>query len=144
APSAPSHSPPSLHSLTPSLHYCIPARLLLLGLLLGMSAARGQFVAFNDHAPGTIGVTTHSNATTWNIFGNSPGSSGTLKEIATGSALPVTLTIARNGTVNAAPSGANPSPGTPLYNVFNGFVDFQGAGDADAVAQVTGSSTVTY
>jgi hypothetical protein len=101
-------------------------------------------VAFNDHAPGTIGVTTSSNATTWNIMGNAPGSVGALRDIVTGTNLPVTVTITRSGTVVASPTAANPSPGTPLYNVFNGYVDFLGAGDADAAVQVTGTSTVTY
>ncbi|HEY5911434.1 MAG TPA: immunoglobulin domain-containing protein, partial [Verrucomicrobiae bacterium] len=101
-------------------------------------------MAFNDHAPGTIGLTTHPNATTWNIFGNAPGASGFLKDITSGLDLPVQVAITRSGTVNPAPNGNNPNPGTPLYNVFNGYVDFQGAGNPDAVAQVTGSSTVTY
>ena len=39
--------------------------------LLFSARTHAQFIAFNDHAPGAIGVTTHSNATTWNIFGNS-------------------------------------------------------------------------
>ena len=118
---------------------CLPLASLFLS-----EAANGQFVAFNDHAPGTIGVTTHSNATTWNIFGNSPGASGPLKDIVSGATLPVTVTITRSGTVNASPTAGNPNAGTPLYNTFNGYVDFQGAGDTDAAAQVTGSSTVIY
>src|ERR1017187_8792453 len=113
----------------------------ILLFLLAAGVAHAQFVAFNDHAPG---AGTAANTTTWNIFGNSPGSSGALKDIISGAVLPVTVTITRNGTVNASPTGANPNSGTPLYNTFNGYVDFQGSGDADAVAQVTGSSTVTY
>jgi hypothetical protein len=121
----------------------VPLWFMLFWLFAG-EAAKGQFVAFNDHAPGTIGVTTHSNATTWNIFGNSPGASGALKDVVSGATLPVTVTITRSGIVNASTSAGNPSPGTPLYNTFNGYVDFLGAGDADAAAQVTGSSTVVY
>jgi hypothetical protein len=120
---------------------CFFSSFLLL-LLAWNSAA--QFVAYNDHAPGMIGVTTHSNATTWNIFGNPPGAGGSLKDITTGADLPVLVTITPSGAVNPAPNAANPNPGTPLYSVFNGYVDFQGAGNSDAVAQVTGSSTVTY
>ena len=112
--------------------------------LLADGVAQGQFVAFNDHAPGVIGITTASNATTWNILGNAPGSSGALKDINSGAALPVTVAITRSGTVNGSSSAANPNPGTPLYNTFNGYVNFRGAGDADAAVQVTGSSTVTY
>ncbi len=122
----------------------IPHRVLLAGACLFALSASAQFVAFNDHAPGVIGVTTHSNATTWNIFGNSPGAGGPLKNIVSGAPLPVTLTITRTGTVNPSPTAGNPNPGTPLYNTFNGYVDFQGAGDSDAAAQVTGSSTVVY
>ena len=116
-------------------------------LAVSLAIPRGshaQFVAFNDHAPGTVGVTTHSNATTWNIFGNSPGAGGALRDINSGATLPVTVLIANSGTVNASSAATNPNAGTPLYNTFNGFVDFQGAGDADAAAQVVGSATVIY
>ena len=112
--------------------------------LLFSSLAHAQFVAFNDHAPGTIGVTTHSNATTWNIFGNAPGASGALKDINSGTNLPVTVTITRTGTINTSSTAGNPGAGTPLYNTFNGYVDFQGAGNSDAAGQVVGVATVTY
>ncbi|HWV99717.1 MAG TPA: lamin tail domain-containing protein [Candidatus Acidoferrum sp.] len=112
--------------------------------LLAPAIARSQFVAFNDHAPGTIGVTTSSNATTYNIFGRAPGASGPLKDISSAVSLPVTLTITTNGNVVASPSAANPSPGTPLFNIFNGYVDFQGAGNPDAAAQLYPNATVTY
>ena len=112
--------------------------------LLAPALTQGQFVAFNDHAPGTIGVTTSSNATTWNIMGNPPGATGALRDIGTGSNLSVTVTITRSGTVNGSASAANPSPGTPLYTTFNGYVDFQGGTNSDAAVQVTGSSTVIY
>lgn len=122
-----------------------PARLaVFLMPLFACAFARAQFVAFNDHAPGTIGVTTHSNATTWNIFGNPPGASGPLKDINSGLDLPVTVTITRLGMVNPSTSANNPNEGTPLYSTFNGYVDFQGAGNTDAAAQVTGTATVTY
>ena len=127
--------------LLPSL-WLQPACLVWALLLSG--PAQAQFIAFNDHAPGTIGVTTSSNATTWNIFGNSPGASGALKDIIAGTNLPVVVTITRTGTVAASSPGANPAAGTPLYNVFNGYVDFSGGTNTDAVAHVTGSATVTY
>jgi len=111
--------------------------------LLFPGLAGAQFVAFNDHAPGTIGLTTASNATTWNILGNSPGASGALKDITAGTNLPVTVTITYTGAVAKAANGANPNPGTPLYNTFNGYVDFATT-NADAVVHVTGSATVTY
>ncbi len=112
--------------------------------LLGGEIAQAQFVAFNDHAPGTIGSTTSSNATTYNIFGRAPGTSGLLEDVASGSSLGVTLTITTNGWVVASSAAGNPSPGTPLYNVFNGYVDFQGAGNPDAAAQLYPNATVTY
>ncbi len=117
---------------------------LLLASLWWCGPVRGQFVAFNDHGPGVIGDTTHTNATTWNIFDNPPGATGHLKDIRSGLDLPVTVTITRSGTVNPAPTANNPNAGTPLYSTFHGYVDFQGAGNSDAVAQVTGSATVTY
>lgn len=106
--------------------------------------AEAQFVSYNDHAPGTIGVTTSSNATTWNILGNAPGSAGVLKDIRSATPLPVTVTITRAGTVTAGSAAANPASGTPLYSLFNGYVDFRGAGNSDAAVHVTGNATVTY
>ncbi|HWH70954.1 MAG TPA: hypothetical protein VNT26_16315, partial [Candidatus Sulfotelmatobacter sp.] len=106
--------------------------------------ARGQFVAFNDHAPGTIGVTTHSNATTWNILRSSPGATGPLEDIDTGAALPVTVTITTNGFLTAGSTGANPGTNTPLYNTFNGYVDFRAAGRSDAVVHIFSNAVVTY
>ena len=50
----------------------------------------GQFVAFNDQSRGP---STAANATTWDVFGNPPGSSGPLKDINTGAVLPVWVTI---------------------------------------------------
>jgi hypothetical protein len=49
-----------------------------ISLLFLTNIGKAQFVAFNDHAPATG---TAANATTWNIMGNSPGSSGALKDI---------------------------------------------------------------
>jgi hypothetical protein len=118
--------------------------LCLLPFLLTGPAARSQFVAFNDHAPGTIGVSTHPHATTWNILGNAPGTTGPLKDIQSGLELPILLTITRSGTVNGAPNAGAPNPDTPLSTVFAGYVDFLGTGNADAVVQITGSSTITY
>jgi hypothetical protein len=67
-----------------------------LGVTVVISAtfpAQGQFIALNDHY---AGPSTHSNATTWNVFGKqqgAPGNSGPLKDIVTGQKLPITLTI---------------------------------------------------
>ncbi|HZR18234.1 MAG TPA: lamin tail domain-containing protein, partial [Verrucomicrobiae bacterium] len=111
----------------------------LLALLFSTFAAPGQFVAFNCQAPG---ASTSPNATTWNIFGNPPG--GSLKDIHSGAVLPVSVAIATNGAVLAASAGDGPLPGTPLYNAFNGFVDFTGVSGLDALAELSGAATVTY
>src|SRR5437899_1870116 len=100
------------------------AKLGLLFWLLITVRCAAQFVAFNDHAPG---AGTAPNTTTWNVLGDAPGSSGPLRDINNGASLPVTLTITRTGTgVTGAGTQGDPAPGTPLYNAFNGFVDFQG------------------
>src|SRR3954466_140850 len=84
-----------------------------------------QFVAFNDHAPG---AGTSPNATTYDVFGAGVGSSGPLKDITTGAILPVTLTIAITPSgVTPAGTQGNAEVGTPLYDAFNTYVDFQGA-----------------
>lgn len=117
------------------------AWLMLFGCFLGLGAAQGQFIAFNDHAST---ANTAANATRYDLFGIGYPSSGLLKDINGGTNLPVTVTLTRNGTVYSSPSAGNPNPGTPLYNTFNGYVDFAAAGDSDAAVQVTGSSTVIY
>src|SRR5262245_1765797 len=98
-------------------------RTLTAGILITFAngIAVAQFVAFNDHAPGPI---TSPNATTWDVNGASPGRIGPLKDIVTGANLAATLTIIVTGNVTGEGSQALPSAGTPLYNTFNGFVDF--------------------
>src|SRR5947207_1776428 len=88
-----------------------------------MAISQAQFVAFNDHAPGSG---TAPNTTTWNVEGQPPGRTGFLTNINTGAGLPVILTITVSGNVTFEGTQGNPSPGTPLYNTFNGFVDFTG------------------
>jgi len=112
-------------------------------LLPSLSAVlcRAQFVAFNDQSPGPG---TALNATAWDVFGNSPGSAGPLRDINSGLALPIQVAITATAGVVPAAGGVNPNVGTPLDNVFHGFVDFQGAGSASALAEVSGSATVTY
>ncbi len=111
---------------------------------LGGGLAHGQFISFNDNGPG---IGTAPNTTRWDVFGIGAASTGYLKDINAGTNLPVTVTISRalgTGAVTASPSAGSPNPGTPLYNTFNGFVDFQGTGTSDASVQVTGNATVTY
>src|SRR5262245_8115772 len=95
----------------------------LLASLLAGGTAKAQFVAFNDHAPG---AGTAPNTTTWNVEGQAPGRTGPLKDIVSGLDLPAILTITVAGNVTFEGTQGTPSPGTPLYDAFNGFVDFQG------------------
>src|SRR5207248_2991316 len=67
---------------------------------------------------------------------------GKLKDIKTGTDLPVMLTITRSGTgISSSNTQGLPAPGTPVYNAFNGFVDFQGSPNSSI--ELTGG-TVTY
>lgn len=114
------------------------ASALVATILFGV--AHAQFVAFNDHAPGPG---TSTNATTWDIFGNAPGSTGPLKNIVTGANLPVILTITRTDSgISGASTQGSPADGTPLFNAFNGFVDFQGTPNSSV--ELTEGGLVTY
>lgn len=109
---------------------------LLAPIILTVQA---QFVAFNDHAPGPG---TSPNATTYDIFGNGP-QSGPLKDVKTGATLPVILTITTSdGGLSPAGTQGSPAPGTPLYEAFNGFVDFQGTPSPSV--ELTPGGLVTY
>ncbi|HMJ91041.1 MAG TPA: immunoglobulin domain-containing protein [Candidatus Acidoferrum sp.] len=118
------------------------SRLLFALSLFGLPLiGKSQWVAFNDHAATN---TTHVNATRWNVFGTAngaPGASGLLKNISSGANLPVTLTIANSG-ASAAGTQGQPAVGTPTYNVFNGFVNFQGTPTPSV--ELTGPDVVTY
>jgi regulation of enolase protein 1 (concanavalin A-like superfamily) len=112
------------------------------GFLLLLSAvfARGQFVAFNSQA---TGPGTATNASHWSIFSPPPGGSGLLKDIQTDAALPVTVALTSAGTITPAATGANPNPGTPLYDTFLSYVDFQGTEDSPALARIPTNASVT-
>jgi hypothetical protein len=119
------------------------AAALAMALIMTNGSALAAWVAFNDHAAGTG---THLNTTRWNAFNTAagaPGASGLLKHIATGTNLPVTLTITTNN-FGVGPAGvqAQPAPGTPAYNVFNGFVDFQGT--PNPTIELDGAGFVRY
>ena len=64
--------------------------------------------------------------------------------IQTGELLPVLLNISVLGSVTTSVTASNPNPGTPLYNFFNGYVDFEGAGNTDAAVQIAGTNSVLY
>ncbi|MCX7872391.1 MAG: lamin tail domain-containing protein [Verrucomicrobiae bacterium] len=97
------------------------------------------WVAFNDHVPGPG---THTNTTTWNIFGYDPGATGYLKNIVSGTNLPVRVSISYSGNVMPASTAGVPAAGTPLYNTFNGYVDF--STQTYGIAQVSSGAYVTY
>ena len=101
--------------------------------------ASAQWIAFNDHAPGTG---THTNASRLHVTAVGNPASGFLRNISSGTNLPVTLSITTNAAVLMQSSAANPAPGTPLANVFGGFVDF--AGTPWTSAEVAGTALVTY
>src|SRR4051812_17402706 len=125
-----------------SLHGKLAVGLATLALA---ASSYGQFVAFNDHAPGPG---TGPYTTTWNVEGQPPGRTGLLTNAVAGvyplgAPLPVTLTITIGGNVTFEGTQGNPSPGTPLYNVFNGFVDFNGAPNPSLALNGQGA-VVTY
>jgi len=103
--------------------------LLLLGCCM-VPPLFGQ-TSFNDLGPldGT-----HTNATT---FGT--GTSGPLKDIATGANLAARLAITNASTV-VSTTQSSPDYGTPAFIVFDGFVDFGGNG----VELGSAASVVTY
>ena len=93
-------------------------------LLFSSGMVSAQWIAFNDHAPGTG---THVNATRYNVFHNTYPQNGQLRDIRSGTNLAVTLTVAPGTSgVTANDGWANPAPGTPAFNAFYGFVDFGG------------------
>ena len=113
----------------------------LLAAALGLCQQAGaEFVAFNDHSPGTA-VQTHPRASRWNINNAAPGRSGVLTNIADGVATTVVLTITTNGAISYGTTSGTPNAGTPLYNTFNGNVFF-GSGTISA-CQVPLNATVT-
>jgi len=95
-------------------------------------------VAFNDHAPG---ARTAANATRWSALVTA-SSMGPLKDIQTGENLPVTLAITRSGTVMGANTQGTPATGTPVQQMFGGFVDFQGTPNPSV--ELVGNGVVTY
>jgi hypothetical protein len=116
---------------------------LMLAAVLGLPGlASGQFVAFNDHVPGTIGTQTHANTTTWNVANAAPGATGLLKDITSGVNTPVTVTITLTGTPTYGGTAGVPNAGSPLATTFDGFVYF-GSGTQSAVQVPTGV-IVTY
>jgi hypothetical protein len=96
--------------------------------------ANSQFIAFNDHIPGTG---TGPNVTTWSVNTNNIVVNPNplpLKDVTSGATLGVTLQYITNR-VAFANSSANPFPGTPAYTNFHGYVDF-GSGSGSSIELV--------
>src|SRR6185369_16052287 len=71
--------------------------------------------------------------------------SGTLTNIATGAQLPVTVTITTSGPgLTFGTSSGAPPAGSPAYNTFNGYVDFNPAGGTGAAPQIPLGALVIY
>ncbi len=118
--------------------------------LAGTLCANAQvtnWVAFNDHAPGsTAGWTTHPNTTTNNMRGVSGGNAGTiltgnLKNIDTGANVPAVLTSSATGTPDDFGGMAYPNAGTDAYNLFNGKVDIGNNQSGIGIRSSSGSAT---
>ncbi|WCJ60043.1 Ig-like domain-containing protein [Fontisphaera persica] len=79
-----------------------------------------HWTAYNDHA---AGAGTGPNVSTYNVFG---ANAGPLTNVFTGERLAATMTATANAGVEPAGTMGVPLPETPAYNLFNGYVDFQG------------------
>jgi len=78
-----------------------------------------QWVAFNNQEPGA----SNPNDTFYTI--SSIGTaSGSLKNVATGATLPVSLSVTNTSGAAVAGAMSPPTAGTPAYNVFNAYVDW--------------------
>jgi len=97
----------------------------------------GNFVAFNDHVPGPD---THVNTTTYSA---NAADTGLLKDIDTGVDTAVTLTMTAAGIHYAGLQDA-PAVGTDAYEIFDGFVDLDGANGASIEINVGDHYTYTF
>jgi len=103
--------------------------------LTGQAGGAGGFIAFNDHV---AGATTHTNATSYATHATV---SGELKDIDTGLGTGVTLSLSQSG-VHYASASSQPTSGTDAHAVFNGYVDFSGAGSASL--EISGEDHYTH
>lgn len=102
-----------------------------------------QWVAYNDHY---AGATTHPYATAWNALGTlsgAPGNSGYLRNIVSGTNLPVTLTITNYNMTYGYTAGA-PAAGTPAALLFGGYVDFGTGGSVNDSLMVPPGAVVAH
>jgi len=112
------------------------------------SADTTNWVAFNDHTPGTTaGWATSPNATAYNMRGVSGGNAGTvlsgsLKDITTGTSVPAVLTSSAVGTPDDFGSSGYPNAGTPAYVLFNGKVDLGNSQSMIGIRSSSGSRQI--
>ena len=99
---------------TARISLCRPWCGLIIAILLGCRPGTGaaQWVAYNDHAPGVIGTQTHIKATTYNARGTLQTNAGYMKDIETGTDLPVSLTITTSGSISYGSTAGVPNAGT--------------------------------
>ena len=134
----------AIHSAFATRRSILAKAVLIIPLasILQISATQAQWVAVNDHASGPG---THPNATRYHIMGLENGTSGPLRNLATGEALPITLSMTRSLPAFTQPelSGADPGSGTPLAAAFDGLADFSQTNIAENVRLII-SAAVTY
>src|SRR5436190_2087916 len=99
--------------------------------LTQLPSSWSQFVAFNDYS------TAAGTSTSTTTYG--PTNAGPTKNIVDGTPTGAAVAVSISGTVPLSSSQSSPAYGTPAFIVFDGFVDFVGAG-----FEVVGSSNVTY
>lgn len=80
-----------------------------------------QFIAFNEHSGG---ANTHSNTTLYTTRPPGVTNAGLLKNVATGLATPVTLTVTNSSGLSSGVVSGVPNAGSPAAEVFGGWVTF--------------------
>jgi len=104
------------------------------------STASAQWISFTDYAPG---AGTAANTLSITSIPVSPEVGVALKDINSGANLTPTVTAFYSGNVTFEGFQGNPAPGTPLYTVFNGFVDFAGT-PSPSIALNGADAVLTY
>jgi hypothetical protein len=121
---------------------------LCLGGSLVAGAQTTNWVAFNDHTPGTTANwATAPNTTTYNMRGISGGNAGTvlsgnLKDFNTGNSVAAVLTSSAVGTPDDFGSSGYPNAGTPAYELFNGKVDLGNSQSMIGIRSSSGSKQI--
>ena len=101
------------------------------------------WTAFNDLFAGNG---TGRYTTAWNLYGTlggAPGNAGPLTNAVTGERLPVILTITTSGSISQGTTSGAPNPGTPAYELFNGYIDWS-SGPSATAPQISPGAEVNY